>query len=87
MTTPAPRNPEERKRRRLGTVELTAEQPSAIEARRVDRQTPEYQNKVARDIQAYQEEYRPLRDMETNSAIHNAIHLAPLTRNHPDASS
>ena len=69
MTTPTPRNPEERKRRRLGTVELPADRRAAIEARRVYRQTPEYQNEVAHDIQAYQKEYPPLRDSELIEAL------------------
>ena len=42
-------------------AELTPEQRAAIEARRLERQTPEYQAALARDIEAIQREYPPAR--------------------------
>ena len=40
-------------RRRLSDAELTPEQRAAVEARRAERQTPQYQDELARDIEAY----------------------------------
>jgi hypothetical protein len=49
----------QRRGRRLSHAELTPEQQAAIEARRAHRQTPEYQEDLARDIEAYRREYPP----------------------------
>ena len=62
MSSRTPVNPDERRRRRLGHAESTAEQRAAALARRVDRQTPEYQEELARDIEAYRREYPPAAD-------------------------
>ncbi len=50
---------DERHRKRLDTAQLTPVQRAAVEARRVERQTPEYQAESARDIKAYRKEYPP----------------------------
>jgi ribosome-binding protein aMBF1 (putative translation factor) len=50
----------ERERSRLSNADLTPEQRAAIEARRAERQTPEYQEELARDIEAYRREFPPL---------------------------
>jgi hypothetical protein len=50
-------NPEDRRRRRLNDAELTPEQRAAADARRADRRTPEYQEVLARDIDALRREY------------------------------
>ena len=52
----------QRRRRRLSQAELTPEQQAAIEARRAYRQTAEYQDDLARDIEAYRREYPPAAD-------------------------
>jgi hypothetical protein len=52
------------RRRRLGDAELTPEQRAAVEARRADRQTSPYQDELARDIEAYRQEYPPVGDPE-----------------------
>jgi hypothetical protein len=54
--------PDDRRRRRLNDAELTPEQRSAFEARRADRRTPEYQEGLARDVDAVQREYPPVGD-------------------------
>jgi len=64
MRSQSSKNPDERRRRRLGSAELTPEQQAAIEARRADRQTPQYQAELARDIEAYRQEYPPVGDPE-----------------------
>jgi DNA-binding XRE family transcriptional regulator len=61
-------NPD-RRRRRLGDAELTPEQRAAIETRRVDRQTPEYQDDLARDVEAIRQEYPPVLDPELIEAL------------------
>jgi hypothetical protein len=50
---------DQRRRRRLSQAELTPEQQAAVEARRAYRQTPEYQEDLARDIEVYRREYPP----------------------------
>jgi len=57
--TPTNRN---RHRRRLSDAKLTPQQRAAVEARRADRQTPQYQSELARDIEAYRQEYPPVGD-------------------------
>ena len=69
MRSQTPINPDGRQRRRLGAAELTPEQRAAVEARRADRQTPEYQEELARDIESYQQEYPPIRDPELTEAL------------------
>jgi len=69
MRSRTPMNPDGRQRRRLGAAELTPEQRAAVEARRADRQTPEYQEELARDIESYQQEYPPVRDPELTEAL------------------
>jgi ribosome-binding protein aMBF1 (putative translation factor) len=69
MSTPTRGNPEDRRRRRLGDADLTPEQRAAAEARRADRQTPQYQEGLARDIDAYRREYPPVGDPELVAAL------------------
>jgi DNA-binding XRE family transcriptional regulator len=57
------------RRRRLGEAELTPEQRAATEARRADRQTSQYQDELARDIEAYRQEYPPVGDPELTEAL------------------
>jgi ribosome-binding protein aMBF1 (putative translation factor) len=59
----------DRIRRRLNHDALTAKQRAAVEARRAERQTAEYQASVARDIEAYQREFPPARDLELVKAL------------------
>ncbi len=56
-------------RRRLSDAELTPEQRAAVEARRAERQTPQYQDDLARDIEAYRQEYPPAGDPEFIEAL------------------
>ena len=69
MNEPSPSNLEERRRRRLSHAELTPEQQAAVEARRAYRQTAEYQEDLARDIEAYHREYPPAVDLELLEAL------------------
>lgn len=62
MPGPTPVNPEERKQRRLSNAELTQEQRAAVEARRIDRQTSQYQEELVQDIETYRQEYPPVPD-------------------------
>jgi DNA-binding XRE family transcriptional regulator len=57
------------RRRQLGDAELAPEQRAAVEARRADRQTPQYQDQLARDIEAYRQEYPPVGDPELIEAL------------------
>jgi ribosome-binding protein aMBF1 (putative translation factor) len=59
----------DRIRRRLNVDALTPEQRAAVEARRAERQTADYQNSVARDIEAYRQEFPPARDLELLKAL------------------
>jgi hypothetical protein len=56
----APTNRDER--RRLGDAELSPEQRATVEARRADRQTSQYQDELARYIEAYRQKYPPVGD-------------------------
>jgi ribosome-binding protein aMBF1 (putative translation factor) len=67
-------NPEDRRRRRLNVAELTPEQRAAVEARRAHRRTPQYQEEVARDIDAYRREFPPVGDPELASALAGLRH-------------
>ena len=59
-----------RERRRLGDADLTPAQRAAVEARRAHRQTAEYQEGLARDIEAYRREYPPIvHDEELAAAL------------------
>jgi ribosome-binding protein aMBF1 (putative translation factor) len=69
MSGPNPTSPEERRRRRLNPADLTPEQRAAVEARRADRQTPQYQEELERDIDAYRREYPPAGDPELIEAL------------------
>ncbi len=69
MGRQTPTNSEGRRRRRLGDAELTPEQRSANEARCAERQTPQYQDDLARDIEAYRQEYPPVGDPELIEAL------------------
>ena len=69
MSVRTPPSPEERRRRRLAAADLTPEQRVAAEARRTERQTPEYQEELARDIDAYRREYPPVGDPELTAAL------------------
>ncbi len=51
---------DERHRKRLDTAKLTPEQRAVVEARRVERQTPENQDELARNIDAYRKEFPPI---------------------------
>ncbi len=62
-------NAEDRRRRRLDEAELTPEQRAAVDARRADRRTPEYQEELARDIDAFRREYPPVGDPELAAAL------------------
>jgi hypothetical protein len=56
--------------RRLSDADLTAEQQrAAIEARRAERETERYQEDLARDIEAYQQEFPPAADHELVEAL------------------
>jgi ribosome-binding protein aMBF1 (putative translation factor) len=68
MRNESPATPE-RRRRRLSNAVLTSEQRAAIETRRAERQTPQYQNDVARDVEAYQQEFPPTLDPELIEAL------------------
>ncbi len=69
MSGRTPVSPEDRRRRRLASADLTPEQRAAADARRADRQTPEYQEGLARDIDAYRREYPPVGDPELIEAL------------------
>jgi ribosome-binding protein aMBF1 (putative translation factor) len=68
MSNESPTNPD-RRRRRLHDAEVTPEQREAAQARRADRQTPEYQKDLARDLEAYRQEYPPAVDPELIEAV------------------
>ncbi len=68
MRSQTPANSEGR-RRRLSGAALTPEQRAAVEARRAERQTPQYQDELARDIEAYRQEYPPVGDPELIEAL------------------
>jgi DNA-binding XRE family transcriptional regulator len=57
------------RRRRLSDVELTPEQRATVAARRAERQTPQYQDELARDIEANRQEYPPVGDPELIEAL------------------
>jgi ribosome-binding protein aMBF1 (putative translation factor) len=63
------RAPTRRERWRLADAELTPEQRAAVEARRAQRRTVAYQEKLARDIAAYQQEHPPVCDRELTDAL------------------
>jgi ribosome-binding protein aMBF1 (putative translation factor) len=69
MTGQRPTNPEQRRRRRLAHADLAPEQRAAVEARRAVRQTPEYQEELERNIEAYRQEYPPASDPELIAAL------------------
>ncbi len=50
----------ERLRRRLTPETMTPEQRAAYERRKAERETPEYQEQLARDIEAIEREFPPL---------------------------
>jgi ribosome-binding protein aMBF1 (putative translation factor) len=50
----------ERLRRRLTPETMTPEQRAAYERRKAERETPEYQEQLARDIEAIKREFPPL---------------------------
>jgi DNA-binding XRE family transcriptional regulator len=57
-------------RRRLSDADLTPAQRAAVEARRAQRQTAEYQEGLARDLEAYRREYPPIvHDEELAAAL------------------
>jgi DNA-binding XRE family transcriptional regulator len=69
MNGQTPTSPEERRRRRSAGAALTPEQRAAAEARRAERQTAEYQEELAHDIDAYRREYPPVGDPELVAAL------------------
>src|SRR5208337_1842016 len=68
MRSQTPTNPDGRPRR-LSDAALTSEQRAAVEARRAERQTPQYQDELARDIEANRQEYPPVGDPELIEAL------------------
>ncbi|MGO9812409.1 MAG: helix-turn-helix domain-containing protein, partial [Isosphaeraceae bacterium] len=68
MRSQTPPNSDGR-RRRLSGAELTPEQRAAVEARRAERQTAQYQDELARDIEAYRQEYLPVGGPELIEAL------------------
>ena len=62
-------NPEDRRRKRLNEADFTPEQRAAVDARRADRRTPEYQEELTRDIDAFRREYPPAGDPELAEAF------------------
>jgi ribosome-binding protein aMBF1 (putative translation factor) len=69
MNRPNPANADERSRQRLSEAQLTPEQRAAVEARRAERQTTEYQEDLARDIEAYRREFPPAIDHDLIEAL------------------
>ena len=69
MSGKAPANPDERPRRRLRDADLTPEQRAAVDARRAERDTAHYQEDLARDIEAYHQEFPPAVDRELIEAL------------------
>ncbi len=68
MRNESPTNPD-RRRRRLSDAELSPDQRAAIETRRAERQTPAYQDELARDLEAYRQEFPPALDRELIEAL------------------
>ena len=62
-------NPDERTRRRLRDANLTPEQRTAAEVRRAERETRQYQEELARDIEAFRQEFPPAVDRELIEAL------------------
>jgi len=48
---------------------LTPEQRAGVDARNADRETAEYRDELARDIEAYRQEYPPVGDLELIAAL------------------
>ena len=69
MSDKSPPNPDERMRRRIQDANLTSEQRIAAEARRAERGTRQYQEELARDIEAYRQEFPPAVDRELIEAM------------------
>ena len=67
MLSPTPTNSD--RPRRLNDAELTPEQGAAVEERRAERQGPRYQDELARDIEAYRQEYPPVGGPELIEAL------------------
>jgi DNA-binding XRE family transcriptional regulator len=55
--------------RRLSDADLIPEQRTAVEARRAERETARYQEDLARDIEAYRQEFPPAVDHELIEAL------------------
>ena len=62
-------HPDERIRRRLRNADLSPEQRSAAEARSAERETRPYQEELARDIEAYRQDFPPAVDRELIEAM------------------
>jgi ribosome-binding protein aMBF1 (putative translation factor) len=60
MSTPDPISRAEMHRRRLFPENMTPEQRAAYERRKAERETPEYQEQLQRDIEEIQGAYPPL---------------------------
>lgn len=69
MSVQTPAGPEERRSRRLAVADLNPEQRAAMEARRAERETSEYQEGLARDLDAYRRGYPPVGDPELVAAL------------------
>jgi ribosome-binding protein aMBF1 (putative translation factor) len=70
MSEPRPSDHAERLRRRLTPETMTPEQRVAYERRKAERETPEYQEQLRRDIEAIQKEFPPLQpDADLLSAL------------------
>lgn len=69
MSVPTHADTDGRRRRRLSDAVLTPEQSASVEARRVDRRTPQYQAELARDLEAYRRKHPPVGDPELIEAL------------------
>ena len=69
MSDRSPPDPEQRARRRLRDEKMAPEQRTAAEARRAERATREYQEELARDLEAFRREFPPAVDRELIDAM------------------
>ena len=69
MNDTPPLDSNELLRQRLADADLTPEQRAAVEARRAERETAGYQEDLARDIEAYHQEFPPAVDHELIEAL------------------
>ncbi len=69
MSDKSPPDADQRARRRISDAKLTPEQRTAAEARRAERSTRSYQEQLARDLEAFREEFPPAGDRELIEAL------------------